>query len=355
MNFASDNVRGCAPEILQAVVEGMGGAATPYGGDALSQGLEARFSEVFETEVAVAPVTTGSMANGLALALATPPYGAVLCHEQAHIMRAEAGGPEFHTGGAKLVGVAGELAQITPRAVDEALAMLAADGDGAPLPTTLSLTQLTEMGTAYSAAQIAELAECARRSGLRVHMDGARLANALVGLDASPGDLTWRAGVDFLSFGATKNGCIAAEAVVVFNPTDDQRRALAKRRVRAGQQLSKHRFLALQLDRYLRDGLWLRLARHANDQARRLAAGLAPIPGIQFVAPTVGNQLFFAVPQAVEDAWRGAGVGFVDWDGVVKRMVCAFDSDPADVDRIVAIAARAAADPAEAMAARTGR
>lgn len=341
MNFISDNQAGVAAPILRALTDGMQGTAAAYGVDPVSDTLEPLFAEVFDCPVMVLPVTTGSAANGLALSAATPPYGGIFCHEEAHVAVDECGAPEFFSAGAKVITLPGDAGKIDPAALGQAVERANFRGLHGVLPATLSLTQLTEYGTAYTAPEIAALSDVAKRHGMAVHMDGARFANAVVGLNVHPADLTWRAGVDLMSFGATKNGCLTAEAVVVFNPTAAQRQDLAYRRKRAGQLLSKHRVLSLQLGAYLADGLWLDLARHANAQAARLVNGLAAIPDLKLCYPVDGNELFIDMPHGMADTLIGQGVGMGKWPDGIWRLVTAFDTDPADVERVIELAAEA--------------
>lgn len=346
MNFASDNVRGVAAPVLRALVEGMDGAAPAYGADPVTGALEPLFADLFSCPVAVLPVATGGAANGLALSALSPPYGGIFCHEEAHIAVDECGAPEFFTGGAKLIPLPGADGKIDPAALKAAIDRTGHRGLHGVKPAVLSLTQLTECGTAYTAAEIGALSAIARSHGMAVHMDGARFANAVAGLATDPADLTWRAGVDMLSFGATKNGCLMAEAVVAFHPTPASRRDLAYRRKRAGQLVSKHRFLALQLHAYLDDGMWLDLARHANRQAARLAEGLSRLPGIDVLYPVDGNEVFIDMASGLAETLAEKGIGMSRWPDGTWRLVTAFDTDPAEVDRALALAkqsARAAA------------
>ena len=335
MNFASDNVTGVAPEILAALEAANCGAATPYGNDAVTRRLEQRFAELFEHEVAVFPVATGTAANALALACFTPAWGAIYCHEEAHIATDECGAPEFYTGGAKLVTCPGANGKLTPHAVEPLIV-----GAGVVhnvQPAVLSITQETEAGTVYRADEIAALSGLARHHGLAFHMDGARFANAVAALDCAPAAITWRAGVDVLSFGATKNGALAAEAVVFFDPA--KAAPFGFRRKRAGHLISKQRFIAAQLDAYLAGDLWLRNARHANAMATRLGSGLACLPETQLLHPIEGNEVFVALPEAVIAALGAAGFGFYRWgDAPVLRLVTAFDTDPVSVDAFLRIA-----------------
>jgi len=337
MNFASDNVTGVSPEIMAALAAANSGTAMPYGADAISQRLEARFAEIFEHEVTVFPVPTGTAANALALATLTPPWGAIYCHEEAHIATDECGAPEFFSAGAKLVALPGEHGKLDPAIVAERLT-----GQGVVhnvQPAALSLSQETEAGTLYRADEIAALAELARRHGIALHMDGARFANAVAGLGCAPAAITWRAGIDVLSFGATKNGALAAEAVVFFDKAKAE--TFAFRRKRAGHLLSKQRFVSAQLEAYLEGDLWLRNARHANAMAARVGAGLARLPGTRLLHPVEGNEVFVALPEKAIAVLASAGFGFYRWGNEpVIRLVTAFDTKAGDVDALVASAAQ---------------
>jgi threonine aldolase len=310
----------------------------PYGGDPATAAVTARLAEVFETELAVFPVATGTAANALALSVLCPPYGTVWCHAASHIVADECGAPEFYTGGGRLMMLDGAHGRLDPAALDAALARAGAGVVHHMQPAALSLTQATEAGTLYRPAAVAALAEVARCHGLPVHMDGARFANAVAALGCAPADITWRAGVDVLSLGATKNGCLAAEAVVFFRP--ELARDFAFRRKRGGHLLSKMRLVSAQLEAWLADGLWLRLARHANAQAARLAAGLAGLPGAELAHPVEANAMFVRLPEPVLTGLEAAGFQFYRWDGPLIRLVTAFDTDPAHVDAFLATAQR---------------
>jgi threonine aldolase len=335
VNFASDNVAGVAPDILAALEAANHGAAMPYGADDVTRRLEKRFAEVFEHPVAVFPLATGTAANALALACLASPWGAIYCHEEAHIATDECGAPEFFTGGAKLVTCPGEHGKLTPETVARHIA-----GAGVVhqvQPAVLSITQETEAGTVYRPDEIAALSGLARCHGLALHMDGARFANAVAGLDCSPAAVTWRAGVDVLSFGATKNGALAAEAVVFFDPA--KAAAFGFRRKRGGHLLSKLRFVAAQLEAYLTDDLWLRNARHANAMAARLGSGLACLRGARLLHPIEGNELFVELSETAIERLAAAGFGFYRWgEAPVLRLVTAFDTAPAAVDAFVRVA-----------------
>lgn len=341
MNFMSDNVTGAAPEILDAIVKANGGTAPSYGNDDWTRRLTQSLSDLFERDVAVFPVATGTAANALALAAVTPPWGSIYCHAEAHIQADECGAPEMFTGGAKLVTLSGDHGKLTADTLSAALDRVHKGFVHAVQPAALSLSQLTECGTAYRPAEVAALTAVARHHGLRVHMDGARFANAVASLGCSPADITWRAGVDVLSFGATKNGALGAEAVVFFDRELSEN--FGYRRKRAAHLFSKMRFLSAQLEAYVQDGLWLRLAGHANRMAMRLADGLSALPGAHLAHPVDGNEIFIALPEPVIAGLETAGFGFYRWDGNVVRLVTAWNSDEAAVEALLAAARRLAA------------
>lgn len=341
MNFASDNTAGAPPEIVEAIRAAAAGRTMPYGNDAWSERVQACLRDVFETDCTVFPVATGTAANCLGLAAMTPPWGAVYCHELAHVNVDECGAPELFTGGAKLVPLPGAAGKIGPETLERTLRGAGRGVVHHVQPAALSLTQASECGTSYRPEEIAALAELARGYGMGVQMDGARFANALVYLGCSPAELTWKAGVDVLTFGATKNGCFAAEAVVVFK--QELARDLGYRRKRGGHLFSKMRLLTAQLEAYLADDLWLRLARHANAMTARLSEGLDGLPGIERLYPVEANELFVTLPAPVAAALREAGFIFYDWaEGGAVRLICAFDTTEADVDAFIAAAAKAA-------------
>ncbi len=348
MNFASDNTAPVSPEIMAALAEANTGHEPSYGADPLTRRLTEKARDVFGTDLTVFPVATGTAANALALATLVRPYGAVLCYEEAHIATDECGAPEFYMGGAKLVTLPSETGRITPAQVDAGMARATDGGVHHVLPEAVSITQATEWGTVYSVDQVAALGQSCRRHGLHLHMDGARLANALAYLGCTPAELTWRAGVDALSFGATKNGALAAEAVVFFNP------ALAagfeRRRKRAGQLWSKLRFLSAQMLGYLEGDLWLRNATHANAMAQALARGLGAVPGARLLQDVQANELFVAMPEDTVQALEGAGARFYRWIGVpgvalpVIRLVTSFATTRAEVDTFLSVASQASGD-----------
>jgi threonine aldolase len=346
-NFYSDNVSGAAPEILAALVAANAGDTAPYGADPATEGLQSRFGSLFETELEVFPVGTGTAANGLCASIMAAPYGAVYVSDSAHVHGSECGGAEFWSGGnARTIPVPGADGKLSAaelaRMVDEAVARPATEVP----PRAVSITQGTESSTVYTLAEVRGIAEIARARRLWVHMDGARLANAVARLGCSPAEATWKAGVDILSFGATKNGAVTAEAVVFFNRELSQ--SMRYRRRRGGHLFSKMRFLSIQLEAFIANDLWLRNARHANAMARRVRDGLAPIPGVRFRGPTEINFVLVALPQPIWDGLVAEGYSFsrrgAPSEGVI-RIACAFDTREEDVDALVATAKRYAADP----------
>ena len=336
--MGSDNQAGAHPKVLDAMVSGSSGLVSAYGEDRLTEGLTRRFSEIFEIECEVFLVATGTAANSLILSAMCPPWGAVLCHEGAHIINDENTAPEFFTGGARQIGVSGELGKPSHDAIRGQVELAQLHGVHNVKPTAISLTNATEQGTVLQPAEVAAYGELAKELNLGLHMDGARFSNAVVGSGASPADLTWRAGVDALTFGATKNGAIAAEAVVFFN--DRFSEDFAYRRKRAGHLWSKHRFLAAQFDAFLADDLWLDNARHANALAARLANGLSQLPGVTLPWPTEANEVFPVLPEAMDQALEAAGFVYYPWPMVpgMKRFVTSFVTDPEDIERLLAVA-----------------
>lgn len=345
MFFASDNSSGVPGEILAALGRANAGFTQGYGADALSEQVRDRIRALFEApEAAVHLVATGTAANALAIACFCPPWGAVYCHHEAHIQEDECGAPEFFSGGAKLVPLPGEHGRISPQVLEHALAAAARVGVHNVQKGMLSLTNLTEAGTRYSPEQIAELSAIAHAHGLPVHLDGARFANALVAEGCTPAEMTWKAGVDVVSFGGTKNGLMGVEAVVIFDPAKSWEFEL--RRKRGGHLLSKHRFLAAQMDAWLEDGLWLRLARHANAMAERLERGMAARPGARLVHPRGGNMIFAAFSRTAHDRLRAAGARYYFWpnepaaggdpsDPVECRLVASWSTTEDQVDRFL--------------------
>ncbi len=336
-DFRSDNVGGAAPELLEAVVAANVGTADPYGDDEYTRRMTARFREVFEHELTALPIATGTGANCIALAALANTYGAVYCHETAHINVYECGAPELFTG-AKLVGLRGANYKVHPDALDSAL-QLAGRGNATRVqPFALNITQPTDFGTLYSVDEVRKLCDVAHRHGLLVQMDGARFANAIAALGCTPADMTWRAGVDVLAFGATKNGAINAEAVLAFNPNITERLPFLMKR--GGQVLSKARFVSAQLERYLADDLWLKRARAANHNASRLARRLEAIPGVALVSPVDINMLFVRLPARAVAAIDAGPFRYYKL-GTEQRFVCRHDQEEAGMNALVATIERA--------------
>ena len=309
ISFASDNAAPAAPEVLAALSAANQGMVHSYGDDPWTRELGERARAVFGTELAIFPVATGTAANALALATLVPPYGAVLCHQGAHINTDECGAPEFYTGGAKLITLPGRDGKIRPEQIAPVMRHAEAMGVHSVAPAAISITQSTEWGTVYTPREIRAVADAGREHGLRLHMDGARLANAVAHLGCTPAEATWQAGVDVLSFGATKNGALAAEAVIFFDP--DLAAGFERRRKRAGQLWSKLRYMSAQLLAMLEDDLWLRHGAAANRMAARITQGLARVAGAHLVQPAEANEVFAALPQAVIDGLLAEGLRFL--------------------------------------------
>lgn len=323
--FASDNTARVHPEILKALVACNSGKAPAYGADDYTGKLNALYSELFEHEAYVFPVPTGTAANGLALSAVTPPYGTILCHEHAHIVTTECGAPEFYSGGARLTLLEGVHSKLDSSQVERELAQM---GDGSVhhlVPSALSLTQATERGIAYTIDEIRPLSEIAHSANMKVHMDGARFANALIALDVNPAEMSWRSGVDILSFGTTKNGTANAEAVIVFD--GDLAHEIAYRHKRAGLLCSKMRYMSAQLIAYLKDDLWLENARKANSYAHRLSRAISAVPDAEIAHPTQINMVFAALPPALLEGFESADIRLRSWPderGNLYRLVASF-------------------------------
>ena len=329
--FWSDNIAGASPEVMEALAACNVGHSRPYGADELTASVERRFCDLFEREVAVLLVPTGTAANALSLATLTPPWGSVLCHPDSHVDNDECGAPEFFTGGAKLVPVDGRAGKIDADALRRAACAKVGDVHSTQ-PACVTITQATEVGSVYSLGEIEAIGEVCRSTGLRLHMDGSRFANALVALNRTPAEMTWKAGVDVLSFGATKNGVPAAEAIVLFDTA--LAREMAFRRKRAGHLFSKMRFLSAQIGAYLHDDLWLCNARHANAMAERLVRGLKRFSYIEVQGEPQANIVFCRFPRELIEALLAEGFGLYHdrWGPGVVRLVTSFATTAADVD-----------------------
>jgi threonine aldolase len=348
MNFASDNHYGVHPAIMAALAEANHGTASSYGSDPWTQAAQEALCTVFERQVKAYLVVTGTAANALSLSAISPPYGAIFAHAEAHAHVDECGAPELMTGGAKMIGLDTPGGKITPEAIAARLKTFIR-GEHDPKPAAVTITQASELGTVYRPAEIAAIAELARSRAMRLHMDGARFANALVAAGVAPAELTWKAGVDVMSFGATKNGAMALEAVIFFDTglAED----FSWRRMRSAQLVSKGRYLGAQMLAYLKDDLWLANARHANAMAARLAAGLARRPRVRLPLPSEANEVFAIIPETLDASLKAAGAIYHQWPGsgpetrtvgpgeVFVRFVLSYATAPEDVDKLLAATA----------------
>ncbi len=334
MNFGSDNVTGASEEIIDAVVRANAGLTNSYGGDLVTARVETQLTDLFETELTAFLVSTGTAANALALSVMAPSYGAVLCHWNSHLFEDECGAPEFFTNGARMIPVRGSNGKID---LDDLIAKAnRGQGDIHSLqPSAASITQITELGSIYSKEEICAIAEACHSRGLTLHMDGARFANAVVAMGTTPAEISWKAGVDAMTFGATKNGAMGVEAVIFFDRKLAQN--FAFRRKRAGHLFSKMRFLSAQMEAYLTDCLWLNNASHANAMANRLLAGLTPLKTFEFPYTGGGNMLFPKLPTAHYHALTEDGFTFYHgrWEEGVARLVTAFNTCPDSVDALI--------------------
>lgn len=338
MFFTSDNASGGAPEIMAAIARANEGYARSYGADAIMDRVRAGIRRVFEApEAAVFLVATGTVANSLSLAIHAPPWSAVFAHGEAHIAMDECGAPEFYTHGAKLIAVEGAHGRMTPETLSAALSRVGEAGVHGVQRGMVSITNVTEAGTVYTAAEVAALTAVARTQGLPCHLDGARFANALVATEATAAEMSWKAGIDVLSFGGTKNGCLGVEAVVIFDPAKAWEFEL--RRKRGGHLFSKHRFLSAQMEAYLADGLWLRLAAHANAMTARLREGLLAVEGVSLTHPAEANILFPEWPAGTHARLEAAGAAYYPFPAPegreAARLVTSWSTTEAEVDRFL--------------------
>ncbi len=346
MIFASDNWSGASERVVAALAEAARTGGPAYGADPLTRAVEKRFADLFEHEVAVFLVASGTAANLLSLSAYARPGGIVLAHRESHINVDETGGTEFGTG-SKIVALDAEQGKISADALAAAAARESHGYHSGQL-TTLSLTQLTELGAAYTTSEVAALGKIAKGAGLAVHMDGARFANAIAALDVSPADMTWRSGIDVLSFGGTKNGCIAAEAVIFFDPKHARDAGFIRQR--AGQGFSKNWFIAAQLEAYLRDGHWLALARHANSMGARLAKGIRASKRARLAFEPAGNELFAIMETGLDEKLKAAGAVYYPWPAdslpvaerpgageTMVRLLTSWQTTAADIDRFAEI------------------
>ncbi len=328
MRFFSDNAATVHPTVLNAL-RAANAVDSPYDGDAISQSLNTEFSKLFERDVQAFWVATGTAANSLALAALCPPHGSILCHKDAHIQNDECNAPEFYTHGAKLITLEGEGAKITPATLQAKLGAIPA-GVHWSRPHALSITNASEYGTVYTPDEVAALSRICRDNGLGLHMDGARFANAVVHLGCTAADITWRAGVDILSFGFVKNGGMSAEALIFFNPV--QAAGFVERRKRAGHLMSKGRFAAAQIKALLADDVWRANARASNAGASTLGAAL----GERLIHSVQANEVFATMNANDAATLRAKGFEFYDWAENEVRFVVSWDQDPVDIAALAA-------------------
>ena len=333
--FASDNVTGACPEVMDAVVAANSGIATSYGDDEWSSRLQTKLSEIFETDVEVFLAVSGTASNALALSALAPVFGKIYCHELSHINTDECGAPELFTGGAKLIPMRSSNGRIKANELAETIR-----GSGnvhVTQPSVVSITQSCETGTVYQLDEIKAISKIARKHKMSVHMDGARFANALASLDVSPAEMTWKSGVDVLTLGGTKNGCLAAEAIIFFKP--DMVGNFPYLHKRSGQLLSKMRFISSQLEAYVTDDLWIRNAQHSNSMAKIVSEGLNAFSNIELAYPTQSNEVFVNLPRELIDYLNNAGydINEEELDGKAVRFVTAWNSELKDVDRLLEV------------------
>lgn len=346
MFFASDNWAGAHPKIAARLSTEAGGFAPAYGASPLDKKVEAKFNEIFEREVAVFFVSTGTAANSLALASVGRPGGVIFCHESAHVFMDECGAPGFFSSAARLAPVDGADGKISPRQLERNIKAVPPEFIHAGQPMAITITQATESGTVYSLDEISAMSAIAKKYKIPLHMDGARFTNAMQALGTTPAEMTWKRGVDILSFGATKNGCWCAEAIVFMNPEDA--RQLPFIRKQSAQLFSKTRFIAAQFDAYFEDGLWLEMAAHANAMADRLRAGFEASNACSLAWPTRSNEVFAIIKKHKAEELRERGAVFYDWhsvpehlydtmedDDILIRLVTSFATETEGVDTFV--------------------
>ncbi|QLC23010.1 low specificity L-threonine aldolase [Parasphingopyxis sp. CP4] len=330
MRFFSDNAAAVSQPVLDALANA-NSVDTAYDDDALSQRLDAAFSELFESDVTALWVSTGTAANALALAALCPPHGSIICHREAHIQNDECGAPEFYTHGAKLLLGEGEGAKLAPAEIERLAASIRDDVHQMQIGA-LSITQASEYGMVYQPDEVRALADICHAKGWSLHMDGARFANAVAHLDCAPADISWRVGVDMLSFGCVKNGGMSAEAMILFGDAREKAAEIRYRRKRGGHLLSKGRYLAAQLMAMLTDDLWLANARAANAGAK-LIADAAPD---RLVYPAEANEVFITLSADEAASLRAAGFDFYDWGIGEARFVTSWDQREEDIRPLAA-------------------
>jgi threonine aldolase len=336
INFASDNSAPVAPEIMTALMKANTGPVLGYGNDHITGSFEKRIKELFDCDLSAFPVATGTAANVLGLSVMVPPYGSIYAHRLGHIEVDECGAPEFFTGGAKIALQDGQDGKLDATDLDRVLLLSGAGNVHHVQPSALSLTQVTECGTVYTPDEVTALSAVAKSHDIGVHMDGARFANAVASLDCAPADITWRAGVDVLSFGATKNGAMAVEAVVLFNK--EKAKEFEYRRKRGAHLFSKMRYLSAQLDAYVTDDLWLKLAGHANKMGERLAKGLTLSDNAELMYPVEANMVFAKISKKSLSRLEKSDVLFYPEgpkEESAVRLVASWNTEPHEVDAVL--------------------
>lgn len=333
MNFRSDNEAPVNSKILQALIDANKGFCESYAYDEYTIELQNKMQQLFGCWCDVIPLATGTAANSLATAITTPPYGSMFCSESSHLITDECGAPEFYSAGAKLIGVSGENGKINLDLLDRTLAATGAHGEHECLPSAISITQSTEAGTLYSINEIKQFNTIKQKYNLYLHMDGSRIANAVASMDCDIADLTWRNGVDVLSFGATKNGAMLAEALIIFNPKLGKE--IKRMRKRAGHLISKMRYISAQLLAYLKDDLWLKLASHANGMATKVFDELKDTH--EFLYPVQANEIFLRLSEDKIKQLQNVGYEFHVWPGTtdVIRLVCSHVTKATDIERLI--------------------
>jgi threonine aldolase len=331
--FASDNVTSACPEVMDALIEANSGIASAYGDDEWSSILKTKLSEVFETEVEVYLAVTGTASNALALSALAPVFGKIYCHELSHINTDECGTPELFTGGAKL----NPMKSLNGRIQADELAEIVRGSGNVHVtqPSVVSITQSCETGAVYQLEEIRKISKIAHDNKMSVHMDGARFANALVSLDLSPAEMTWKSGVDVVTLGGTKNGCLAAEAIIFLKPEMVGNFPFLHKR--SGQLLSKMRFISSQLNAYVSDDVWIRNAKHANSMAKILSEGLNHFSNIELAYPTESNEVFVYMTSDVIDYLNNSGydINEEELDGKAVRFVTAWNTDLKDIENLL--------------------
>ncbi len=336
----SDNNSGVSQEIMQAIIDENHGLSEAYGRDDVTKCSEDALKTLFENEDLKAfNLISGTAANSLIIATISPTFGAIFCHQHSHVYGDECGANEFQSGGAKLIPLKGHNGKISPLEIEDAMEEFVIGEAHHSQPSILSIANTTEAGTVYTPDEVHELSKVVKKHNLKLHMDGARFANAIAAVGCSPAEMTWRAGVDALSFGTTKNGTLGAEAAIFFNDTEDG--SFIYRRMRSGHLVSKMRFISAQIIAYVQDDHWLTNARHANEMAMRLYQGINDTPGINFKYPVQSNLMFAEIDEGIREKLWADGFRFYTHKaaGVSNsRIVTAFNTDPGDIDRFVEVA-----------------